>query len=389
MLKRKFTVCLVAGVLILAVSAGAAFGSVNGYAAYKNGAKKLLLETDNVTIKGSYSISVDGKELDNVSTSYAKDGSSWDSRSSNKVRGQSYENVDVCCNGVNVWYNSSSMEPNTYYSYSYESDSSSSNTLLGIDQDSELEKRVVTFFELAADTVVGDLKNNFVAIGKEDGVSRYQVDISESQVPAVVNAGLSLLAYSSATAGYNSGGYVAWEDMEKAVSAFYQETKGAALPQELVDNYIDDYNEAWVDANEDLVDEYNDLTEEMYNKYYDLLEDKGDIGVLYVAADGSTTYYATESDYYAAHMENGDEMMRLSSILGEDLVLETVSCTFAVDDQGRLTENSLTAAFSTKDMEGQSHSLSITANITASDYGTTQIQPLNLEGWTNLSDADD
>ena len=43
MMKRKVTVCLVAGVLVLAVSAGAAFGSVNGYAAYKNGAKKLLL----------------------------------------------------------------------------------------------------------------------------------------------------------------------------------------------------------------------------------------------------------------------------------------------------------------------------------------------------------
>lgn len=383
-MKRKLTVCLVAGVLILAVSAGAAFGSVNGYAAYKNGAKKLLLETDNVTLKGSYSISVDGTELDKVNASYAKDGKNWDSRSSKQIRGEAYETVDVLCDGVNSWYNSD-MEPNTYYSY--KSDSAGSN-LLGVDEDSELENRMVTFLELAADTVVGDLKNNFVAIGKEDGVSRYQVDISKSQVPAVVNAGLSLMAYSSASASVNTS-YVDWEDQEKTLAVYYQEKTGNALPQELIDNYIKDYNEEWADANEDLTDAYEELMGDMFDKYYEMLEDKGDTGILYVAADGSTTYYASQKDYFAAHQESGDEMIRLNDILGEDMALETVSCTFAVDDQGRLTENSLTATFSTKDLEGQSHSLTLTANVTAGDYGTTKVQPLNLDGWTNLSHADD
>ncbi|MCI9465933.1 MAG: hypothetical protein HFE99_02290 [Ruminiclostridium sp.] len=384
MMKRKLTVCLVAGVLILAVSAGAAFGSVNGYAAYKNGAKKLLLETDNVTLKGSYSISVDGQELDKVSASHAKEGKNWDSRSSKQIRGEAYETVDVMHNGVNSWY-SSDMEPNTYYSY--KSDSPGDTSLLGIDQDSELEQRMVTFLELAADTVVGDLKNNFVAIGKEDGVSKYQVDISKSQVPAVVNAGLSLMAYSSASVSANSS-YVVWEDQEATMAAYYQEKTGSALTQELIDNYIDDYNEEWAEANEDLVDEYNEVTGELYDKYYDMLEDKGDTGVLYVAADGSTTHYASEKDYFAAHQESADTMVRLNDILGEDMALETVSCTFSVDDQGRLTENSLTATFSTKDMEGKDHSLTLTANVTASDYGTTKVQPLNLDGWTNLSQDD-
>lgn len=382
-MKRKLTVCLVAGVLILAVSAGAAFGSVNGYAAYKSGAKKLLLETDNVTLKGSYSISVDGTELDKVNASYAKDGKNWDSRSSKQIRGEAYETVDVLCDGVNVWYNSD-MEPNTYYSY--KSDSAGGN-LLGVDEDSELENRMVTFFELAADTVVGDLKNNFVAVGKEDGVSRYQVDISKSQVPAVVNAGLSLMAYSSASASANTS-YVDWEDQEKTMAVYYQEKTGNALPQELIDNYIEDYNEEWADANEDLTDAYDELMGDMFDKYYEMLEDKGDTGILYVAADGSTTYYASQKDYFAAHQESGDAMIRLNDILGEDMALETVSCTFAVDDQGRLTENSLTATFSTKDLEGQSHSLTLTANVTAGDYGTTKVQPLNLDGWTNLSKDD-
>ena len=49
MKKRKLTVCLLAGVLVLAVSAGAAYGSVNGYAAYKDG--ETLWEIDKRTMK--------------------------------------------------------------------------------------------------------------------------------------------------------------------------------------------------------------------------------------------------------------------------------------------------------------------------------------------------
>lgn len=39
--RNRLTICLVAGVLILAVSATAAFGSVNGYSKYKEAVKAL------------------------------------------------------------------------------------------------------------------------------------------------------------------------------------------------------------------------------------------------------------------------------------------------------------------------------------------------------------
>ena len=48
----------------------------------------------------------------------------------------------------------------------------------------------------AGDTVVGELKNNFVQVGKENGATLYQVEIAKNQVPSLVNAGLSLFAYS-------------------------------------------------------------------------------------------------------------------------------------------------------------------------------------------------
>ena len=41
--RSRLMVCLVAGVLILAVSATAAFGSVNGYAKYKTALKALAM----------------------------------------------------------------------------------------------------------------------------------------------------------------------------------------------------------------------------------------------------------------------------------------------------------------------------------------------------------
>ena len=37
--------------------------------------------------------------------------------------------------------------------------------------------------EIAADTVVGELKNNFVQVGKENGVTQYQIEIAQNQVP--------------------------------------------------------------------------------------------------------------------------------------------------------------------------------------------------------------
>ena len=41
--KRRLGICLAVGILVLAVSAAAAFGSVNGYARYKQAVKDLLL----------------------------------------------------------------------------------------------------------------------------------------------------------------------------------------------------------------------------------------------------------------------------------------------------------------------------------------------------------
>ena len=80
--RNRITVCLVAGVLILAVSAGAAFGSVSGYSTYKEAVKALALKTDNVTMQGSMKATLDGKEFVSMTGEMAIDGNSAAKRKS-------------------------------------------------------------------------------------------------------------------------------------------------------------------------------------------------------------------------------------------------------------------------------------------------------------------
>ena len=61
--RRKLTLCLVAGVLVLAVSAAAAFGSVNGYDRYKQAVKQLLTQEENLTLQAQVNLAMDGAEV--------------------------------------------------------------------------------------------------------------------------------------------------------------------------------------------------------------------------------------------------------------------------------------------------------------------------------------
>ena len=104
MKKRKLVACLMAGVLVLAVSAGAAFESVNGYAAYKNGVKALLLQTNNVTLEGKFAVTVDGKTVTKANGTVATDGKNYSSEFwAEDSDGSKEESHDVYLDGVNTW----------------------------------------------------------------------------------------------------------------------------------------------------------------------------------------------------------------------------------------------------------------------------------------------
>lgn len=374
--RNRITVCLVAGVLILAVSAGAAFGSVNGYSTYKEAVKALALKTDNVTMQGSMKATLDGKEFVSMTGEMAIDGKNKSSHViSSEFGGQKEERYDTTLNNTDTWFNADSK----YYSqYTFQTDDTTEKTsgLLGISTDDEMTNRMVNFMEIAADTVMGDLKNNFVQLGKDGDKTQYQIEISKDQVPSLVNAGLSLFAYSvAADEGTDWGVY--YEDYNASMLNTYEKLSGNKLSEEFRNGYLQrDDSAVWYDKNEKQINEILDFLSEKdwERQYYDQLDNKQG-GIVFVKTDGTSVYYKDYKSYAKANPKMVEDDM--STYLGQDMVLKTAQCKFGVDKNGNLTNNTLTATFTTTDQDGKNHELVVTADVTLSNYGTTTIQKLD------------
>lgn len=375
--RNRLTICLVAGVLILAVSATAAFGSVNGYSKYKEALKALAMESENFTASGTVTLNLDGKEMLTEKVTYAMDGANHASHQQTIQNGKVvHEQYDTNLNGVDTWFNT---DQNVYYTAET---SNEATNLMGFNKDDEMESRLVTFMEMAADTVVGELKNNFVQVGKENGSTLYKVDISKSQVPSLVNAGLSLFAYT--TTNEVNASYVTYDDYDRLVLDYYEKTTGETLSKEFRDAYTNGYDEAWAKANQDQIDKVDEVISdgEWQDQYYKVLEDKGHEGIVYVHADGSYDYYADSKAYRNAHPEEtaGD----MGAYVGEDMILENMVCTFGVDDKGNLTSNQIQVTFTTTDEDGGQHKLVVTGDLTVTNYGATTVSPLDVGNRTKI-----
>ncbi|WP_417327088.1 hypothetical protein [Evtepia gabavorous] len=98
--KRRLGICLAVGILVLAVSAAAAFGSVNGYARYKQAVKDLLLREDNFTVQAQTHLSVDGERLLSVQMDYAKAGLNSAYHSREDHGGESHQEYRTVLDGV-------------------------------------------------------------------------------------------------------------------------------------------------------------------------------------------------------------------------------------------------------------------------------------------------
>lgn len=388
--RNRITVCLVAGVLILAVSAGAAFGSVNGYSTYKEAVKALALKTDNVTMQGSMKATLDGKEFVSMTGEMAIDGKNKSSHViSSEFGGQKEERYDTIIGNTETWFNADSKY---YNEYTYDNDQTAedSNNLLGVPADDEMSKRMINFMEIAADTVMGDLKNNFVQLGKDGDKTQYQIEISKDQVPSLVNAGLSLFAYSvAADEGTDWGVY--YEDYDASVLNTYEKLSGNKLSEDFRNGYLreDDTadSEVWRDQNEKQIQKIMEyLSEKDWERqYYDQLDQKQG-GIVFVKTDGTSVYYKDYKSYAKANPKMVEDDM--STYLGQDMVLKTAQCKFGVDKNGNLTNNTLTATFTTTDQDGKNHELVVTADVTLSNYGTTTVQKLDTGDRTKMLEPD-
>lgn len=363
--QRRLLICLAAGVLVLTVSAAAAFGSANGYSTYKKAVMALALEEENYTAHGALTMTLDGKEVVGLTVDHQQDGTNSASHSVTTQNGVTSGYWDATVDGTTRWFQDDSE---TYHEAQVQR---TNTTLLSYDPEDEMQRRLVNFAELAADTVVGELKNNFVQVGKEDGSTLYQVAISGSQVPSLVNAGLSLFACTIA-ADESQPYRVDFEDYDAVTFAYYEQKTGEALSEDFQTHYSQGADDAWYEENQDQLDKFYDATSDLTDQYYAVLEQKGS-GVVYVHADGTYDYYATTKDFAQAN-PTGDWSDDLYYYVGKDMVLENVDCTFGVDGSGHLTSNQITVTFTATDLDGGHHELVMTGDLTVTDHGTTVAQ---------------
>lgn len=362
--RSRITACLVAGVLILAVSATAAFGSVGGYSQYKTAVMALALEEKNFSAVGNASVKLGDQEILTYSVDYAQDGQNRYTHSTTVQEGLTDEYYEGSLNGTEIWFNTRDKE------YSKHEGATATETLMGFDKNDKTQQRIVSFLEIAADTVVGELKNNFVQVGKENGVTLYEVDIAEAQVPPLVTAGLSLLA--GTVAQNNADNYVTYEDYDATIFRYYEKTTGKTLPE----NFVAVYRGGdWAAADQALIQEFERTVYNEANsfdqQYYDVLHENGGSGVVYVHADGSYEYFSSNAEFLKDHHDDAEDQLEYA--ISGDLVLKNVKCTFGIDKNGKLTQNHIDVTFNAINPNGGVEELVISGDVTLSDYGTTVV----------------
>lgn len=207
--KTVALVSVITGSVMLATGVFANYANSNGYAVLKSAVKQMV-KLENYTMDLNMGVYVDGEELeastrhteyDRASNSeYYKTTSSYAS-SSNRPENLSERSIA----------NGTLTTKDNYYIYNEDS-GQYTTTLQGYVNDlnadyeagglfdyygqEETAEKAITFMELAADMVVGDLKNNFVYVGETDKGAEYSITLDSFQIPEIVNAGMSLIGSS-------------------------------------------------------------------------------------------------------------------------------------------------------------------------------------------------
>lgn len=359
--------CGLVGVLLLSVSVFAAYGSASGYGKYKESVTSLITDTKNATMKLSQTITYDGEvAYKNVSiTKMDGTNGSTHTKEVSKDKSYNYENWYSSVNGQAIQFSAGDNYYNTW-------DGDSFSNPFG---ESEYSDKIVKFTSLLADTVLGDLKNNFVLVNSEKGFHTYSLDLTADQMPALVNAGLDLMLVS---AGTNTG-YTMYEDSDSTLKDFYEKNHGEALPEDFFErvngsdapgSYYDIYNETW----EEMTEYYDNLLEENYDGN----------GIMYVKADGTYEMFDDYSVYCRTYDMYGNS---ITDYLGVNAIMSKATMNVTLDDNNRITENDGTVYFEQTDKDGTKHTLEYTLRLDVADYGTTKVTPFDTGDRVNYDDV--
>ncbi len=411
---RTFVI-LLAGMLLLSTAVYANYDSANGYSNGKAALKYLALKADDFTGQAEARLSIDGKTFIKTGYDVERAGKAMNTRNYSYYYDEDGELRD---SDDRYYYEDGSMyysyDPNSNSYYGWESNGVSGKGFLGADEivPGSSEAKAVRFVELLADTLVGDLKNNVVMTGENDGIKHYSVSLSKGQVPEFVNAGLSFVFTASNNSLYDyDNNMVTYEDYNqsirdyvyahydeetaKAVCAYYMgwyDSEAQALrfggktevtipmTQEEYDAMMDVYNrdnEAWQKLDE--------IYNEACNYYESILQDEYDgKGVLEIRADGSMEHYDTYAEYKKANSYDyyEDNIMML---LGDDPYVEEAILNFSLDKEGRLVDVAASGTLSGRDREGEKHSFTMDIDAAFSDYGCTVPAAFDPSGKQDMS----
>lgn len=353
--------CLLVGMFMLTTAVYANYDDARGYTNYKDAAKDLMFYQDNFSAKGQMSILVDDEVYATFDGELKLDG---EDQFMSAKESSGFESEETTIGSQTFSY---FKKDNTYrVSENY------GTFRGGIDADDPSMKKAIRFMELFADTMVGDLKNNFVLASNEDGNRNYSVNVSGSQIPEVINAGLSLMFTAANTNTYydENPSMVTFENYNEAFNAYYEEQTGEKLTQ-------GDY-ESWTE-------EMENLNTAFYIKYEDALASKNDKGIIFVKADGEYDYYKTYDEYRSSADFTGMSEVDILPLLGNDPYIENAVCNFTLDEDGNIIKNQMEASMSGVDKDGKKHTVTMKINFELSDYGTTTVAPFDTEGKTKLN----
>lgn len=370
--KRQFVtaLCLVIGMLLLTTSVYASYGDANGYVQYKNALKALATETDNVTGEVELGIYIDDTLVESVKLNmeFAGDKGRSTMREISGSNGSAYERIEYIDGSEQTTYY---PESGTYHTNKiYRSDITN---LTGIDVNDKTTQKVIRFMELGADMVIGDLKNNVVLVGNEDGVKEYQIAISRGQMPEIINAGLSLMFTSlNSYDAMERTNYTTYDDWSATMDTWSMEHYGKHFDWDEAHELsyaAEDEQQYW----DDFWEEYDAIQIEMQDYYDELFKNTYDReGILVIMGDGSTKHFDNFDEYVDAMMLNvSSSSYSVYAMFGDDPYIENATMTVKLDEQGRLVANYAEATMAGVGRDGEKHTASIKVNVNLSDYGTT------------------
>lgn len=198
-MKNKKITALISGavgVCMLTTAAVASYQTANGYDALK---KSILNTIDytNCTVSAVMAMEFDGEEFDRLEMLHelALDSDIVHTYSNTALSGTEPYLTDIYRYGGYIYVNNSPVSQSAggdeYYSYPT---SHSQPNLWDIEpEDRDMANKMLRFAELASDTVVGDLRSNFVCTEDSDDSVSYSITLDSVQIPEIVNAGLSMV----------------------------------------------------------------------------------------------------------------------------------------------------------------------------------------------------